>query len=189
MTINPENQPPSPYTAPAGNYGSPQTATNFPQAPGYAGGPVQDSPFAHWGKRVGASVVDSVVIGVLPTILVTIALATGEHSTTARGETTVEPTSAGLVMSFVSVILYLGLWVWNRLIRQGKTGQSIGKKVLNIRLVGRVTGEPVGAGVALLREICHVVDGFFYLGYLWPLWDRERQTFSDKIVGTYVVNV
>ncbi len=33
----------------------------------------------------------------------------------------------------------------------------------------------------------HVVDGLFYVGYLWPLWDAERQTFADKIIQTVVV--
>ena len=28
-----------------------------------------------------------------------------------------------------------------------------------------------GAGMALVRDLAHIVDGFFYLGYLWPLWD------------------
>jgi uncharacterized RDD family membrane protein YckC len=32
-----------------------------------------------------------------------------------------------------------------------------------------------------------VLDGFCYVGYLWPLWDDKRQTFADKILGTVVV--
>lgn len=40
---------------------------------------------------------------------------------------------------------------------------------------------------AFLRDLLHTVDGFFYVGYLWPLWDAERQTFADKIVQTVAV--
>ncbi len=28
-----------------------------------------------------------------------------------------------------------------------------------------------------------------YLGYLWPLWDKKKQTFADKIFGTYSIKV
>ena len=38
--------------------------------------------------------------------------------------------------------------------------------------------------MAFVRDITHIVDGFFYLGYLWPLWDPKRQTFADKICST-----
>ena len=43
------------------------------------------------------------------------------------------------------------------------------------------------AGMALVRDLAHIVDGFFYLGYLWPLWDATRQTFADKICSTVVL--
>jgi len=26
-----------------------------------------------------------------------------------------------------------------------------------------------------------------YLGWFWPIWDRKRQTFADKIMRTVVV--
>ena len=46
------------------------------------------------------------------------------------------------------------------------------------------TGRPIGGGLAFGRELAHVLDGFFYIGYLWPLWDAKRQTFADKVCGT-----
>ena len=48
-------------------------------------------------------------------------------------------------------------------------------------------GQPIGAGMAFARDLAHIVDGFFYLGYLWPLWDAKRQTFADKICSTVVL--
>jgi len=77
---------------------------------------------------------------------------------------------------------------WN-LVKQGKTGQTVGKGVLNIRLV-RLDGiNPPGAGLSIGRYFLHIIDGLpCYLGYLWPLWDDKRQTFADKIVNTVVVS-
>lgn len=37
------------------------------------------------------------------------------------------------------------------------------------------------------RELAHLLDeATLGLGFLWPLWDRHRQTFADKITGTHV---
>jgi uncharacterized RDD family membrane protein YckC len=60
--------------------------------------------------------------------------------------------------------LMLGLRIWNRYIRAGRTGQSWGKKVVGIRLVRESDLRPIGAGMAFVRDITHIVDGFFYLG-------------------------
>jgi uncharacterized RDD family membrane protein YckC len=77
--------------------------------------------------------------------------------------------------------------VW-QLVVQGQTGQTIGKRVLNIRLVAETTGQPVGPGLSIGRALLHVADSLpCYLGYLWPLWDVKKQTFADKIVHTVVL--
>ncbi len=50
------------------------------------------------------------------------------------------------------------------------------------------TGQPIGTGMAFVRDICHFVDGIICdIGYLWPLWDDKRQTLADKIVKTVVI--
>jgi uncharacterized protein DUF2752/RDD family protein len=60
--------------------------------------------------------------------------------------------------------------------------------LLGLRLVGDKTGEPVGAGLAFARDICHLVDSVIcYVGWLFPLWDAKRQTIADKIVSTVVL--
>ena len=81
-----------------------------------------------------------------------------------------------------------GLRVWNSVIRQGRTGYTLGKAAVGIRLVGVSSGEPIGAGLSFLRQLAHVVDSLVcYLGWLWPLWDSRNQTLADKIMGTVVV--
>ena len=83
----------------------------------------------------------------------------------------------------------IGITIWNRYVRAGRTGQSWGKKVVGIRLVRESDGRPIGAGMAFVRDLAHIVDGFLYLGYLWPLWDEKKQTLDDKIFSTLVVRV
>ena len=96
--------------------------------------------------------------------------------------------AAGFVLASVGYLLIFGILIWNTIFRQGRTGWSVGKQVLGIRLLKEQTGEPMGAGLCFVRQVVHIVDGLpCYLGYLWPLWDAKRQTFADKIMTTVVV--
>ncbi len=168
---------PSPYQYPApgsGWGGAPQPPSTPPVT------------YAMWPSRVGASLVDQLVVSVVPGILIMFAVVTGTP-VIRNGRETVDPTAVGAIVATVGFLMLIGMWVWNRVIRQGKTGQSIGKKVLGIDLVSANTGQPVGAGASFLRELCHIADAPLYVGYLWPLWDERRQTFADKLVSTYVV--
>jgi uncharacterized RDD family membrane protein YckC len=84
-------------------------------------------------------------------------------------------------------IAILAIAIW-QLIMEGRTGQTIGKKALGIRLVKEATGQPIGVGMAFVRRIAHFLDSLAcYLGWLWPAWDAKRQTFADKVCGTIVI--
>ena len=92
-----------------------------------------------------------------------------------------------LVIDAVAYLALLGFGVWNSGYLQGTTGRSLGRRVAGTKLVSIETGQPVGFGRALSRQICHVLD--FGTGFLRPLWSGKRQTFADKIVGSVVVHV
>jgi uncharacterized RDD family membrane protein YckC len=71
---------------------------------------------------------------------------------------------------------------------EGGPGQTIGKRVVGVRVV-RAEGEgPVGYGAAAVRYVSRYVSAApCLLGYLWALWDGRRQTWHDKIADTLVV--
>jgi uncharacterized RDD family membrane protein YckC len=122
--------------------------------------------YAHWGLRVGSALIDGVAAGVIYFI-----------GLAAR--------SGALII--IGGLLGLAFTIWN-LIRQGRTGQTIGKSAVGTKLVREVSGSYVGAGLSIGRYFLHIVDSLpCYLGYVWPLWDSKRQTFADKIAGTVVV--
>ncbi len=51
-------------------------------------------------------------------------------------------------------------------------------------------GGPIGNGRGFIRNLVRVLSWFvFGLGYLWMLWDREKQTWHDKAAGTVVVPI
>ena len=68
------------------------------------------------------------------------------------------------------------------------SGQTPGMRLLNIRAVDAVTGGRVDYGRAFVRYLVGIVSQLpCYLGYFWMLWDPEKQTWHDKVAGTYVV--
>lgn len=69
-------------------------------------------------------------------------------------------------------------------------GVTPGKAAVGLR-VRRTDGTLPGIPAMLLREwIAKYISAlFFYLGYLWAIFDRDRQAWHDKIAGTVVVRV
>jgi uncharacterized RDD family membrane protein YckC len=149
-----------PYGAPPPGYQTGPAA----QPGGYAFGA---PPYVSWLSRVGSYILDFLPAWVLYGIGSAIAV---------RGVTLVFDL-AGLA------------WIiWNRWVRAGQTGQSVGKSALNSRLIDERTGQPIGGGMAFVRDIAHIVDAIIcYVGFLFPLWDSKRQTLADKILHTVVV--
>jgi uncharacterized RDD family membrane protein YckC len=88
----------------------------------------------------------------------------------------------GLVAIVAANVLYFA-----RL--EGERGQTVGQRVLGIRVVDVQTGGPIGFGRALGRLAVRVfLSGqLFGLGYLWMLWDDNKQTWHDKVVNSIVV--
>jgi uncharacterized RDD family membrane protein YckC len=123
--------------------------------------------YANWPQRVGAYIIDIIPVIVLELI----GRATGN--------------GALLALFYLAA---LGVSIYNRWYLAGTTGQSWGKKALGLRLVKESTGEPMGALMAFVRDIAHIVDALpCFVGYLFPLWDSKRQTLADKIMSTVVV--
>jgi len=191
----PEPTPPSYPTAPpaydATQHGAPAT-NEFGQPVGANGYP--QSAYAHWGQRVGSYLLDALVP--LPFYVVSavgvVLLFTGMRSSyDAVGNEVVRLEGLAWVGIAIAVIGYLGalaFGIWNIVFRQGRTGWSIGKKVMGIRLIRVSDGRPMGAGMCFVRQLAHFFDSLLcYIGYLWPLWDERRQTFADKLLDTVVV--
>ena len=59
---------------------------------------------------------------------------------------------------------------------------------MGLRIV-RIDGAAPGVRYGLVRTAGAVLSRFFFLGYLWSLWDSKTQTWHDKLAGTYVVRV
>ena len=147
--------------------------------------------YASWLARVGAFIIDYVLYLVSGAPLwVGEFLQISGTTTDTQGNKTVTsdatPVSIGLIV--LGGLTVLAFFIWNVCIRQGRTGATVGKSVLAIRLVNSDL-QPIGPGWSFLRYILHIVDALpCYLGYLWPIWDSRKQTFADKIMTTFVIH-
>ena len=93
----------------------------------------------------------------------------------------------GLLIA-LGALISIGITIWNRIFKMGRTGQSVGKKVIGLYLLDDKTGQPIGAGMCFLRELVQsLVNQIVYLGWLWMLWDADKQTLGDKSVHSSVV--
>lgn len=132
--------------------------------------------YAGFGKRFVAVFIDGIIIGIVNAV---VAL---PFTAASNGEQTPMMTLAQLI----NVLIGVGYGMYFI----GKKGQTPGKMAMKIKVVKKdgATGE-LGFMTAFLRE---VVGKFISsiplgLGYLWVLWDKDKQTWHDKIAGTIVV--
>jgi len=163
---------PGAYGQQPGQYGQQPYGAQPYGAYGYGGQAAGN--LATWPIRVGAFLIDAIIYGI----------PIGIGNAISNGG------SGSSIIGLLFTLIGLGVWIYNRIIQQGNTGQSWGKKAVGIKLITADTGQPVGPGKAFLRELTHILDGLpCYLGYLWPLWDEKKQTFADKINNTYVIKL
>ncbi|MGE3287587.1 MAG: RDD family protein, partial [Pseudonocardia sp.] len=161
-------QPPQQYGAQQQGYGAPHQAYT-PQS-----SRVPRDLLADWGTRVLSFLVDAAPIFILVIVVNVVGAIIGDLGLL-------------LVLSLVLWVASLGWVLYNNGYQQGNTGQSLGKRVMKIKLVAVATGQPIGFGASFVRQLAHFLE--FGIGYLWPLWDDQKQTFADKIMSTVVIKV
>ena len=152
---------------------------------------------AGFGSRAGALIIDTLLtlIGLIPMIIGLVLLVAAAPDSDPYGYSVEGTGDGGLaaiggILVFVGVLLMIGIQVWNRIFKMGRTGQSVGKKMLGLKLVNEQNGQPIGAMQSFLRELVGgLINQVVYLSYLWMLWDDNKQTLADKIVHSTVIEV
>ncbi|WP_328915628.1 MULTISPECIES: RDD family protein [unclassified Streptomyces] len=197
-------QPSYPQQGPYG--GQPDPYAAYPQPPGgptpyypQNGLPPGMPPLASWGARVGATLLDGLMFMLIPIGLIMAGYVQfiskfidAQDACDRAGTSSADcptPDLPGSALGLIAIGAVLSLIAALYLCyREGKTGQTPGKRIVGIRLLKEYDGATLGFGLAFGRRLLHVVDGAAcYLGYLWPLWDNKNQTFTDKIVHTVVI--
>lgn len=122
-------------------------------------------PRASFGRRLGAWLIDGIILGVISLVLQLVLGKLGGEGVAA-----------------LIGIIYLGFF------EGSASGQTIGKRALGIRVIDYRTGGSIGYGRAVLRYFARILSAIpCGLGYFWMLWDKERQTWHDKLISDVVV--
>lgn len=181
MTPPPGYQPPPPP-----GYGPPP-----PQPYGATPGVSPWGEYASWWSRVGASILDGLlgfVIAAVPFAVGAVLAFKDVETDPVTDEITGGVDPLGIMILGLGVLAVIAFGIWNVVLRQGRKGQTLGKSMLGIQVVKADTGQFIGAGTALLRAILSSVLGnACFINYLWPLWDKKKQTWHDMIVSSVVV--
>ena len=190
----------------------PERPIAAPETPGYtttpppgAGGPPIASfgetdlagrhMLAGWWSRVGAALIDGVIVGVgglLLLIAITAPFSLGFFAGEDAGWVSV---IVGLFLAIICVSIMALLYAPALMARTN--GKTLGRMAVGIRVV-RANGEPMTFGFAMLREVVvktllfgiasSLTAGLASLAdVLWPLWDEENRALHDFIVDTRVV--
>jgi len=132
-------------------------------APGDAKAPT--GPRSGFGERLVAALIDGVLGGIIGVFLrVLLGNALGG--------------ALGLVVGIAYYVYLEG----------SPSGQTLGKRAMNIRVIDYATGGPLGYGKAGIRYVGRYLSALpCLLGFFWMLWDKEKQTWHDKIAATVVV--
>ncbi|MBI5309995.1 MAG: RDD family protein [Actinobacteria bacterium] len=175
-----------------------------PGPPGYAPppGPPPVAPgvpvyeLSGWWRRVGATLIDGLLIGVAASILSAIFGGFNDSDLAASGDGASFYFDYNGIGILINIVVYIALVP---LIMSRTDGRTVGKMATGIRVV-REDGEPVDFGFALIREIAikYFLFGVLaiftlyiatFANYLWPLWDDQHRALHDKLAKSRVVRV
>ena len=122
---------------------------------------------AGFWRRFAGAFIDGIVVGIANGVL---------RSIVGYG--------AGLGLGIVVGAAYFTAFIG------AERGQTLGQMALGIRVVGLDTGGSIGYGRAFLRWVVSLISAaVILLGYLWMLWDKEKQCWHDKAANDVVVPV
>lgn len=170
------------------------TAPLPPTAPVPGAGP----RLATFGQRLGAFLLDALVLGIPLSVLVMVAFFAffaGTASTLGSLEQADPARGGGFVAGFMGFFLVLMLVslvvpvLYGMGFEGSRLGQTIGKWVTGIRVVDGPTAGRLAPSRALVRVLVRSLasGNVFALGYLWMLWDEQNRTWHDMVADSRVV--
>ena len=180
------------------SYGGPVPPGGWQQPPSSPAPAGTRAPLASWGTRLGAYLIDGLIIFVPATILFLIALGGAVDATGDDDEVAVAGAVLALLGGFVVFLIVTLLYAPLLMIRSGeRNGQTWGKQLLGIRAV-QDSGQPWTFWPACVREVLlkNLAVGVasfvipilpWFLNFFWPLWDDQNRALHDMAASSHVV--
>ena len=140
--------------------------------------------YAGAGRRFLASLIDGLILGILYIPFNVIA---GVSNTSNYQSGSMASTGLTTLLSLILMVIQFAYYIYFI----GSRGQTPGKMAMGVKVIRKDGITPVGYGKAFMREFVgkFISSIVLALGYLWIIWDKEKQGWHDKIAGTIVVKV
>ena len=167
----------------------------------------EEMALASPGKRIAAYLINCLIgsVAYIPMIWGAMSMS-GSYAAAIDPENPVQMEPSGFAMGMIGLgsVLILAYLIFQAVL-MSKTGQSLGKRIMKIKVVNEDGDNPGFAGTVAMREIVPnlvltVVGMIPFLGIIAQLgfWiaclvmlflvDRDRRTLQDMIAKTYVVD-
>jgi len=196
---SPQGSQPPGYGGPQSpGYTGPVPPGGWQQPPAYRPGVQSQAPLAGWGARLGAWIIDGLIV-VVPALIVLAVLGAGVlASSEGNSDAGVIAFVGGLILTFLVIAVISFIYAPLLMKRQGaNNGQTWGKQLLGIRAV-RDDSQPYTFGSAALREVVlkNLAVGIassiiplipWFLNFFWPLWDDQNRALHDMAASSHVV--
>jgi len=84
-------------------------------------------------------------------------------------------------------VFSLAWFLWNLTYLVGRTGQPWGRRLVGLRVLDS-EGAAIGFWRSLGRNLfaAFISAPLLYLGFLWVIWDPQKQAWHDKVFRTFV---
>ncbi|HEX6710860.1 MAG TPA: RDD family protein [Rubrobacter sp.] len=130
------------------------------------------------GRRVLATIVDAIVLGVGFWVMAIL-----------FGSTSVEGGQVGASLSGLAFLVLSLLSIAYFIVLEGYLGQTLGKMLVGIKVVREDTGAVPGIKGATIRTVMRLIDGLFaYLvAFIAVLASQKNQRLGDMLANTLVV--
>ena len=178
----------------------PGYTTPAPPGAGGLGMPVSGAvagrpALAGWWRRVGAQLIDGLIVSIGAAILFVAITAPFSIGFFASDEVGTVSIIVGAVLALLCAAVVALLYAPALMARTN--GKTLGRMATGIRVI-RANGEPITFGFAMLREVAvktllvgavsGITGGIGYLlDVLWPLWDEENRALHDFVVNTRTI--
>jgi len=167
--------------------GAPQpTPTGGPTPP-----PMDYRPQYHYsglGVRFAASLID---LAILVIFALALAIPFGLLAWSAAAWTHGFGPWVALIWGPFAIVVFV-LWVLYFTYLESSTGQTFGKKALDLKVVRTSTGRPPDGPHALVRNVIRIIDWlpFLYLvGFIFALSTQRKQRLGDILADTVVIHL
>ncbi len=138
----------------------------------------QNLIYASFGQRLGAYILDTILISIFAGVLVfTVLYIAIEGMNMSQND--------AIVLAYITA--FVTPWLYYAGSESSKQQATFGKQAIRIKVVNRY-GEKIGFLKATGRHLGKLISTFILLiGYLMPLWTEKKQALHDIMADCYIV--